>query len=816
MTFRPTVQALLATVLALALHPFVARASLDDDPRAVSLPLEIEVNGASQGEVIVRANPSLDIVELQGSTLKDLARAIAAAEALVLVESLPDGYLSLEALRERGVEIHIDLERLVIALSIQTKSSASAHAARSIQLGYQRRLNYDQHEPQATFSGYANLRWRSAYAHRDDAPSSIRSSLGIDHAINFKGLALDGDSVWTPEDGFQTKELSLVLDLPKRLLRARFGDLSTPITSQQRGAQLFGVSIAKEFGIQPYRTFTPTSSASFELQENATVFVSVNGRATRTLKLEPGQYNIEDFKLAAGPNSMKLEIRSESGLVDQIDVNEFGALSLLGKGVSTYALSLGLPHAYQSGPDTLDLSLLGFYQRFVERSPLASGYYRRGLSNQLTASVDLQGSELWGRAGVTFSTAAERLGEADLSFSLHRAEGHPLAPSARLSWRRQVKGYDFAASSTYTDREYNLFSPSDSSSPRSVVLVNSLSVSKLFSQKLNVSLSAFDQTRADGLHSRAASLNLGQRFNRVYASLSLRYSSDPQGSNASAFLNFTWSPSSNLRSRSQVRLDQSASRPSLSSSIDYSARNGDVFSSASLNLRSDAAGQGADASYSRRSSHYSASITHREVYSDIDDFSSRGRETALAFETGIAFADGAFGLAERVRDGFAIIDRHAAWSTATLGINPTYGGYEKIYDKGFFKPMLPNLPSYREGYATIQTIDSDLFLERNDFYFFPSYHRGTRLLIGDAAIYSVRSQLFFADGEPVAYRAIQLRSPDGKYVNTFTNSVGRFMAIGLEPGPYRLTIANSPESTSLEVAPSPETLQLLPPLTLHP
>jgi outer membrane usher protein len=90
--------------------------------------------------------------------------------------------------------------------------------------------------------------------------------------------------------------------------RFAIGDISTPIKDPQRGFQLWGASIVKDFDIQPYRTFTPTSSASFQLDESATVQMSMNGRSVKSLKLEPGLYDIEQFKLAAGLNTMELEI----------------------------------------------------------------------------------------------------------------------------------------------------------------------------------------------------------------------------------------------------------------------------------------------------------------------------------------------------------------------------------------------------------------------------------------------------------------------------------------------------------------------------
>ncbi len=793
---RPTVWTLVAIVLALAQGTALHSGPLAEDPNAVTLPLDLEINGSHRGEVIVRASPSLDAVELEGSSLRDFLADRVSTSLADLVDSLPDGFHPLESFRDIGLEIELDLERLVIAIQIQERSERSG--PQRISLGYQRPIQYENHAPQARLSGYANLRLRARRSEFENSPSRDSYTLGASHVLNLGGFALEGQSVLNENDGFSTRNLTLVKDFPQRLLRLKAGDVSTPITGLQQGQQIFGLNLAKEFGIQPYRTFTPTSSASFQLEESSTIRVSINGRPARTLQLEPGSYSIEEFKLAAGSNNMELEFETESGLVDRLNVSEFGAAQLLDSGVSTFSISAGWPHSGQGQADSFAVSDSSWYQRHVEKRPIYSAYARQGLSNQFTLSADAQGSSQWGRIGAGLYTASA-LGSLSLDLSHHHSRENPDALSYRLSWERELGGYRVRATSSAADRGYQLTRPHQPIQPLSISSSHSFGISRLFSQSLNVSIDFLQQKRQDGTPLHAITSNLGRRFNSIYASLSLRYSHEGADEEIGGYLSLTWNPARKWRARSLLRSSDSVGGTAISTSLDYANRRARDYLNARIDARYSEIGYEFDTSFSYENDLYSASFSHNEVYDSIDGFARQGRQTSLSFDSAIAFADGSIGFANKIRNSFAIVDRHRAWRDVTLGINPTIGGYEKLGRSKVFSPVIGNLNPYREGYATIQTVDSDYFLERNDYYFFPGYRRGTKLTLGDDAIYSLRSTLVYSDNEPVKYKAIQLVHESGEKVNTFTNSVGRFMATGLKQGRYTITAANSDETTAIEI-----------------
>ncbi|MDQ8202045.1 fimbria/pilus outer membrane usher protein [Pelagicoccus sp. SDUM812003] len=814
MSRRPIVRAIATIALALALGITSEGASLEEDDNALSFPFEIEINGKSHGEVVARTTATLDIVELQGSDLRELVVDFVSLDFLPLIESLPDDFTSLETLRELGLEIHLDLERLVIALQIQERTKNADTGPRSIQLGYQRQINYDGHEPQARFSGYANLRFRSQRSQRDGLDGELEHSLGIDHVLNLSGYALEGESLWNEQDGFSLRDLRLVRDFPNKLLRLSVGDISTPINDLQRGFQLVGASLSKEFGIQPYRTFTPTSSASFRLEESATVNVKVNGRLARTLQLDAGDYSIEEFKLAAGPNTMELEIQTDSGLHDSLNVSEFGALHLLDSGVSTYSLSMGFPRASESTPDATRLTSVDWFERYIEKEPLLSGYYKKGLSNQFTGTIDFQGSADWNRLGVGVYTASERFGSLNLSLSHNRVSQSKGAISSRLTWNRDLFGYGISLSSLYSGIGYSQFQSDQQASERDLRSTHSLTISKLFREKLNASISYLQQTRHDGSRRQTTTARIGRRFGPVYASLSLRSNRDDRSDEHGGFLSLTWNPARKWRARSLARYSNVETGNSLSTSLDYSNRRANSYLNARINAEKSESGFDYDGSITFENERFSAAFAHTEVYDTIDGFANQGRSSSLTIRSAVAFADGSIGFTRNIRDSFAIVDKHAAWGDETLGINPSVNGFEHYNKSRLFSPVLPNLRAYREDVATIQTVDSDLFLERNDYYFFPGYRRGVRLELGDDAIYSLRSTLTYSDGEPVKYKAILFVREDGESFSTFTNAVGRFLMSGLTTGRYRIQAPNTDETAIVEIHEG-ETLSFVPSIALQ-
>src|SRR5690606_6936223 len=123
------------------------------------------------------------------------------------------------------------------------------------------------------------------------------------------------------------------------------------------------------------------------LERPSTVETFINGRSVQQTRLNPGTYDIRDFPFAQGANDVRLVIRDDIGRENVINFSLNFDRSLLARGLTEFGVFGGL----ESNPaaDGIDDSAtLG-----------ASGFYPRGLSDELTAGGNFRVNENGGVLG---------------------------------------------------------------------------------------------------------------------------------------------------------------------------------------------------------------------------------------------------------------------------------------------------------------------------------------------------------------------------------------------------------------------------------
>ncbi len=768
-----------------------------EDPDAVIIPLDIEINGKPHGELITRATPSLDAVAVFGPSFKELLLDKVADDIALIVASLPDEYIALAELNKLGLRVHLDLERLVLVVEIQEKLILER---RSISLNRFRNRISDRALPEAKVSGYANFRMRSAKERQGNGETHTRNTLNVKHVMNFNGWAIVGESVMRESDSsagssWSVESLHLEKDVPKRLWRIRLGDLVTPTTRFQRGFSLWGFNLSRNFDISPSRIFQPTGSAQFELREDSTVEVLMNGNVERLLKLDPGIYNIEDFKLAAGENTLALNVISDSGAEELVSISEFGAPTLLGNRVSEYSFSFGLP--VTSNPqDSFVLSSLSQYQRRLSLNPVYSGYYRKGVTNQITGEVALQGTLDWQRAGVS-AIWANQTGSYHLDFSLNNASS--TSPGIQLSSEHEIFGYKIRSTSTYMGEGFSEYLRGQSRPSNEMRFSQSLNASKMFGDKLSASFGSVYRKYANGEDEWSANARFGRRIGDVYTSLSLRGASSDDGFDTGLYLNLTWNPVRKWRSRTRVGYGDFTTNSGIETTLNYANRRARDYYQVELAARGSEEERSYTGGLTYQNNMIRFSALHGLAYGDIQEDIDSVERTSLELEWAIAFADGSVGVTRRVGDAFALIANHQMWKDVPIGINPTLGGYEFKSKGGFFSPVISNLRPYQATKVFAETSEGEMILQENEYEIAPSEKRGTKIVLGDEAVYGLRSSIFLPDGEPAVYRGIHLTDQSGNRVASFTNSVGRFVASGLKEGIYTISVAGTAGTAQVEI-----------------
>lgn len=775
-----------------------------ENPDAVTIPLDFEINGVSRGELIVRATPALDAIAIQGQNLKVLLREVAAENLLPIIESLPEEFTPLEEFQNLGLEITLNLERLVVEISLQEKQAVIEKRNESLILGYERPLHFDQYPEQALVSAYTNFRWRSSQTKDEQSKTTENEHiLNMDHVLNVGGFALESETIWRSspsnnEPSWRVNELRLIKDFPNKILRLSLGDISAPIANMQRGFQLWGLSLSKEFGIQPYSTFTPTGTAEFEIDEKSEIQIMMNGNQVRQLQLDPGTYDIEDYKLISGENNLNLKILTESGSYQEISLTNYANNELLKKGVSAYSLTFGWQKTNAS-KDATRLFDYPWYERHLEKEPVLSSYYRRGLLKNLTTTNSFQATRTWRRIGINTSFA-NKFGSFNHGITYNSTNDRPAALSNQLSWDKSIKDIRIQLSTSFNQNGYTNTSADGELRDDELKRNTSVSIGHTFPKGIDTSLSGFHQTRHNRETNWAASARVGKRFGNVYANLQTRAQFSRGQTETGGYFSLTWSPSAKLRIRAQHGVGRSRINTGDSASLSYSTRRDKDSLSADLHLKDSNGTQAIEGSVRYQTPNYSLSASHNNLYNNLIDNTSSVQRSSLSFQAALAYADGSIGFTRNIRDSFVLIAQHSMWKDTELGINPTLGGYEKMAKGRFFKPILPSFNAYREEHSVIQTIDADRFLENNDFYFFPSYKRGTRLLIGNDAVYTYRSTLLDYDEEPVSYKSITLkRIGTDTSINTFTNKTGRFVVSGLSQGDWIISVSGQNGQTTITI-----------------
>ena len=299
--------------LLILLSPSTARAQ---SQRAV---LEILVNQVSRGE---------SLVVLRGS------------DALVSVQSLKDaGLQGFEGVREQiGTQEFVSLSSLAPAISfsvderdlmlhITADPSLLGEQVRDLYFGAPKDLVY-----KANTSGFVN------YAVNYN--SSRQADLFTESALSMRG-ALLYNTISANNFGATRGLTSLTIDQRGAMRRWTFGDnlgFSGPLGGD---SWIAGITVAKEFAINPYFVRYPMLSLSTPISVPSVLEVQVNGQIVSREQVAPGRLDIRNLPLTLGRNDAQVIVRDAFGVERELSSTYYLTTSALAKGVQDYEYSVG-------------------------------------------------------------------------------------------------------------------------------------------------------------------------------------------------------------------------------------------------------------------------------------------------------------------------------------------------------------------------------------------------------------------------------------------------------------------------------------------
>lgn len=757
-------------------------------PQDVEIVVPLNENGRYIGDIVVFISGDTPYVRLS-----EIARVIAPMAAPSTVERLnaldPGTPVSLDALLAEGIQATWDPGLLEVNIVLPVGDRET----RQIEIAQLEREERGLFAKPASFSSFLNLRSSTDFVH-DGAQGNtgLQSpyfnglwggrALGVAYETSFD---YDSDG-----GGLRRNATRFIYDDENRAIRAEFGDVVANTRSFQANPRMAGLSVYKATRtLQPYRNTRPRGFESFSLEETSEVQVVINGRQVRRLTLAPGNYDLTDFPFVDGENNVQLVIEDRTGNRDLVEFDTFFDRSVFQPGYSEWGFAAGIRS--QSGAREPDY----FTDDFV-----ATGFYRRGFEQGMTAGVNAQmddhsallGGELlktlnFGVIAADLAVSSqEGIGEGyafDLDFTQTPAYG---PGEDRTSW---------GVSGRVTSEK---FSPIGT--PR--INTNAYETRAFYSRSFagtGTSVSA----NASYLWGRGSTedrwqtrLSIGQRLTKsVSLSSDISYQNSDADNDFGFRIQLTYRPG--IRSTAIASYDSRTER----SAASYQTRGDSRFGAWSTGLDVDRTPETGNLSASGYliGARGDLSVTHRATLDG--DFSRTSSQiTSLRTANGIGFADGAFAIGRPVSGAFAIVEGHRTLRDSRIGVKSSAVGGRLMDSPILGKPLVSDLPTYSKRNIEYDVDDLPLGydLGAGSVDVRAPYYAGYKLTVGSALNTTLIATALDPYGDPITFIAGTVTSPaypDMEPIEMFTNGAGKFGVPGLGPGEWELRLETEPDAT---------------------
>jgi len=778
------------------------------------LPVPLFINGQEQGELIILLTPGgLPAVRLQAAPFLVEAAEVVRPDVLDKLKAAvaEDGTLSLEALRQSGLEAIFDERRLELQVQVP------AAQRRSNVIGGQPGLPPEAKNAlsPSPVSAYVNLRGGQDFLWSAENTETGRQPfrVSLDGALNINGWVLEGfaDFLERNDPLWRRGDLRVVRDDPVNAIRYVAGDLAIPITGYQSSIPMFGITAARNFLLQPYVITRPISEFQFFLEQPSRVEVYTNGRLIQVLQLPPGPQDIRNLPLATGLNDVQLVITDPVGRVQRLDFSPVVGGNLLAPRLQQFAYSFGFPSYDLRGNRNYNWS-----------SPVLTISHRLGLTSNLTLGGYLQGDierQLLGVDGI-LATAIGNFGW-DVAVSRANEVGTDLASRLRYEYvqtgARNPSGRTFGVALEYRGAAFTTLGDfiQFNNTRSDLIAVNdrginfiptnetALDVTAYYGQRLFWDVTGRANLRyqfgRDTSDAYIISLGLSKVFrNGLSVSVTFSQAVDRTGQDEQrAFVNLFW-----LFPRSRQSLQASTDirnteRPANQLTWNYSAQRiaQDVNASIRLFTFEDVYTLTGDLAYT-------GYRFQTELFQDV--IFPRGAGTVdnlsrLTFGTAFVFAGGRFGWSRPITNSFALITRRQNLKGQKVGVK--LGGEDYVARADALGgAVIPDLQAYRV--STLQLEAPDLLpgidFGQDIFNLLTTYKSGTLIEIGTETVVFIRGTLLDAEGKPLSLKAgevLSLSDTNWQPLTLFTNRLGRFGVAGFKPGRYEIRFLDSPQAT---------------------
>jgi outer membrane usher protein len=163
--------------------------------------------------------------------------------------------------------------------------------------------------------------------------------------------------------------------MPEKLRTLRLGDAISVAGTWGRSVRFTGIQYGSNFATQAGFISSPSQSIAGQAVLPSTVDIFVNNALVSRQNVPPGPFSISNLPIVTGAGEVQLVVRDVMGREQIIRRPFYASQSLLRKGLKTFSYELGFVRENFG----IDSNAYGSW--------LASGTYRRGLTDNMTGEV---------------------------------------------------------------------------------------------------------------------------------------------------------------------------------------------------------------------------------------------------------------------------------------------------------------------------------------------------------------------------------------------------------------------------------------------
>lgn len=708
-------------------------------------------------------------------------------------------YVALEQFKDDQVKLMFDFRGLELRLHVppelRTPKSSSL---------FGEEIEWDQtvtDEP-SSVSSYVNMNFNQVFANDTTLYANGREPLAgyFDSGSRIGSVIVEANGRYdeprsdldVKQSGFVREDVRAVYDFPENQVRTQVGDVLYPVQGFQSYVGMGGVSVFRQFGMQPSKLTLPGGNYEVYLARPSKVIVYVNDQVVQVLELPAGRHNIRDFPFNAGVNDVRLEIVDDAGRTESLNFSYFSNARLLKPGLNEFSYSVGAPWEEVDG-----------VRKYHGEHMTYSLYHRMGLTESYTMGANVQHDNLQTIAGLE-SLLSTSYGLVDLEPALSATEGRSTGTAARFRYMYQdVVGKEkssrtIAVEAIYTSEDFAILEAPTTVNPSIAKILTN--ITRGINKNTSAALAGtyqFSRKNIPGVSdSYSVSAGLTRRWSQALTTTA--NFRDQMGANGKEDIGVFISLVYAFTEQKQV---VSASGDSISGNAradwSYQPKTGVGGVAAQANVRQGHNIKGYGGMLDYKGNRLRAAAT-QDIYVQSQNTDPTQppektvRTTTLQLGTALVYAGGHIAMSRPINDAFAIFAPQKNLIGQNVLINPQSDD-TFLAETDFLGPaVLSDLPSYSFYSAKLgdKNLKPGTSIPRDHFVLNPPYHGGYGIPIGTDDIIYLKVLLVSDNGplEMISGQAICLTDPSKTPVTIFTNRAGLVRSEGFRPGKYRLEI----------------------------